>query len=248
VYDWLCGRLPSSSPLDLSQTHKLMMPESSPDGTITRLDPQAHNDDRVSVFLDGEFAFGIHEDLVVRHGLQVGARLTPDEIREIEADEEYVDAKQTALNYLAYKPRTEQEVRRKLQKQDVSRLVVDDVIARLYELEYLDDEAYAHDYAHNRFSSKKYGPVRIRRELEERGVDRHLAATAVDELFAEKNAAAAAREHAEKRWPRLADEDDPRRRRQKLYRYLRRRGFTSDTIRPILDELERDGGGRGGGP
>jgi len=221
------------------------MSEATPEGTITRLDPQANNDDRVSVFLDGEFAFGIHEDLVVRHGLQVGASLTPEEIREIEADEAYVEAKQTALDYLAYKPRTEQEVRRKLRKQDVPRPVIDDVIARLYELEYLDDESYANDYAHNRFSSKKYGPVRIRRELEERGVDRHLAAAAVDELFAEKSARGAAWEHAEKRWPRLADEDDPRRRRQKLYRYLRRRGFTSDTICPILDELEQDGG-RGG--
>ena len=132
-------------------------------------------------------------------------------------------------------------MRRKLQKKDISPVVIDDVVARLYELEYLDDEAYAHDYAHNRFSSKKYGPVRIRRELEERGVDRHLAEAAVDELFAEADVTAAAWTHAEKRWPRLEDEDDPRRRRQKMYRYLRRRGFTSDTIRPILDELERDG-------
>jgi len=216
------------------------MSETAREGTITRLDPQDNNADRVSVFLDGEFAFGIHEDLVVRHDLRVGTRLTSKEIRAIESDEAYVDAKQTALDYLAYKPRTEQEVRRKLRKQDVSRPVVDDVIARLYELEYLDDESYAHDYAHNRFSSKKYGPVRIRRELEERGIDRHLAEAAVDELFAEESARGAAWEHAEKRWPRLADEDDPRRRRQKLYRYLRRRGFTADTIRPILDELERE--------
>ena len=216
------------------------MSETAREGTITRLDPQDNNADRVSVFLDGEFAFGIHEDLVVRHGLRVGTRLTLEDIREIESDEAYVDAKQTALDYLAYKPRTEQEVRRKLRKQDVSRPVVDDVIARLYELEYLDDESYAHDYAHNRFSSKKYGPVRIRRELEERGIDRHLAEAAVDELFSEKSAEGAAWAHAEKRWPRLADEDDPRRRRQKLYRYLRRRGFTADTIRPILDELERE--------
>ena len=64
------------------------------------------------------------------------------------------------------------------------------------------------------------------------------------DLFAEADPVAAAREHAEKRWDRLADEDDPRRRRQKLYRYLRRRGFTSDTINPILDDLERDAGPR----
>lgn len=221
------------------------MSESSVEGTITELKAQVHNDDRVSVFLDGEFAFGIHEDLVVKHGLQVGATLTDEEVRTLEADEQYVDAKQTALDYLAYKPRTEQEVRRKLTQEDVPAFVEDDVIARLYELEYLDDEAYAHDYAHNRFSSKKYGPVRIRRELEERGIDRHLAEAAVDELFAEESAPAAAWEHAEKRWPRLDGEEDPRRRRQKMYRYLRRRGFTSSTIRSVLDDLEEDDEGKG---
>jgi regulatory protein len=204
------------------------MSELPAEKTITRLESQTHNEDRVSVFLDGEFAFGVHEDIAVKHRLREGKTLTPDERRDIEADE-------------AYKPRTEQEVRRKLKKREVSPPVIDDVIARLYELEYLDDEAYAHDYAHNRFSSKKYGPVRIRRELEERGVDRHLAEQAVDELFAEVDATAAAWTHAEKRWPRLDGEDDPRRRRQKMYRYLRRRGFTTDTIRPILDQLERDG-------
>jgi regulatory protein len=217
------------------------MPDAATSGTITRLESQVHNDDRVSVYLDGEFAFGIHEDLVVKHSLQVGATLTPEGVRELEQDEQYVDAKQAALDYLAYKPRTEEEVRRKLRQEDVPSPVIEDVIARLYELEYLDDEAYAHDYAHNRFSSKKYGPVRIRRELTERGVDRRLADAAVDELFAEVDVTAAAWTHAEKRWPRLAGEDDPRRRRQKMYRYLRRRGFTSNTIRPILDELERDG-------
>ncbi|MFB6271315.1 MAG: regulatory protein RecX [Salinibacter sp.] len=222
------------------------MPEPVTKGTITSLEAQVHNDDRVSVYLDGEFAFGLHEDLVVKHGLREGRTLTPDEIRDIEGDEEYVNAKQKALDYLAYKPRTEEEVRRKLQQRDVSRSVIEDVIARLYELEYLDDESYARDYAHNRFSSKKYGPVRIRRELEDRGVDRHLAERAVDDLFENVDATAAAWTHAEKRWPRLEDEEDPRRRRQKMYRYLRRRGFTSDTIRSILDELERDGTRNGG--
>ena len=209
--------------------------------TITRVEAQVNNDDRVSVYLDGEFAFGVHEDIAAKHRLREGTTLSPAEIQDIETDEAYVDAKQNALDYLAYKPRTEQEVRRKLRKRDVSASVIEDVVARLYELEYLDDESYAHDYAHNRFSSKKYGPVRIRRELKERGIDRHLADQAVDDLFAEVDATAAAWTHAEKRWPRLEDEDDPRRRRQKMYRYLRRRGFQSDTIRPILDELERSG-------
>ncbi len=209
-------------------------------GTITALEPQTHDDDRTSVFLDGEFAFGVHDDIVVKHGLRVGTSLSLEEQRKIEREDQYVRAKQRALDYLAYKPRTEEEVRRKLRKEDVPEAVVEDVVARLYELNYLDDESYAQDYVRNRFASKKYGPIRIRRELVERGVDRHVAEDAVADLFDDEDPVAAAREHAEKRWARLADEEDPRRRKQKLYRYLRRRGFTSDTIYPILDELARD--------
>lgn len=210
-----------------------------PTGTITALEQQTNDTSRVSVFLDGEFAFGVHQDLVVKHGLRVGRTLTPEEQQEVERDDQYVRAKQRALDYLAHKPRTEEEVRRKLRRQDAPDSVIEDVVARLHELSYLDDESYAEDYVRNRFASKKYGPVRIRRELVERGVDRHTAETAVDDLFAEKDVQAAAREHAEKRWGRLADEE-PRRRRQKLYRYLRRRGFTSGTINPLLDALERE--------
>lgn len=208
-------------------------------GTITALEQQKNDASRTSVFIDGEFAFGVHQDLVVKHGLREGRTLTPEEQQEIERDEQYVQAKQRALDYLAHKPRTEEEVRRKLRRQDAPEAVIEDVVARLYELSYLDDEAYAEDYVRNRFASKKYGPVRIRRELVERGVDRHTADAAVDDLFAEKDVRAAARTHAEKRWDRLSDEE-PRRRKQKVYRYLRRRGFTSDTINPLLDELERE--------
>jgi regulatory protein len=207
-------------------------------GTITKLEPQTHGEDRVSVFLDGEFAFGVHKDVAAKHGLRVGDQLTPEERAAVEHDERYVQAKQRALTYLAHKPRTETEVRRTLREDEVPDPVIEDVVARLYELDYLDDEAYARDYVRNRFASKKYGPVRIRRELTDRGIDRHVADAAVDDLFADENPVAAARQHAKKRWPRLAD-DDPRRRKQKLYRYLRRRGFTSDTIYTVIDELER---------
>lgn len=215
------------------------MSENAPEGTITSIEPQVNNEDRVSIFLDGEFAFGVHEDVVVSHGLAEGDRLSTEARADVERDEAYVQAKQSALDYLAHKARTEQEVRHKLRGNDVSSGVIERVLAHLDELGYLDDEAYAHNYARNRFSNKKYGPIRIRRELVERGVDRSVADEAVADLFGERDVGEAAWVHAQKRWPRLSDEQDPRRRKQKMYRYLRRRGFPSDTIYTVLDRLER---------
>lgn len=214
------------------------MPTDGPGGTITKLEVQKNDDSRVSVYLDGEFAFGIHQDLILHHGLHTGMQLSAEKHQAIEQDEARVQARQRALQYLAHKPRTEKEVREKLESEEVPQILIEDVVDRLHELSYLDDEDYAHNYARNRFANKGYGPRRIRRELVDRGIDRPLADRAVDQLFTEEDPMAAAMTHAEKYWPRVADEDDPRRRKQKLHGYLTRRGFTQDTVYDVIDAVE----------
>jgi regulatory protein len=204
--------------------------------TITQLSVQSRNSDRVSVFVDGEFAFGIHGALVAKHGLAEGQALPADKEEALRDDESLHQAKQRALTYLAHKPRTEQEVRTKLSENDVAPAIIDPVIQRLQDLGYVDDEAYATDYVRNRFASKKYGPRRLARELVQRGIDRARAERAVDAFFDRHDALAAARDHADKRWPRIKGDGDSRRQKQKLYRYLVRRGFTADTVYQVLDE------------
>ncbi len=207
-------------------------------GTVTKLTVQKNNPDRVSVFIDGAFAFGVHQNLVLKHELHAGRVLTAEEQQAIQEEDRVAKAKARALEYLAYKPRTVAEVRRKLQEKEYEAPVIDAVVEEFRERGYLDDVQYAEEYVRSRFSAKGYGPVRIEQELRKRGVDRPLAETAVEDFFAETDERAAAREHAEKGWSRIGREDDPRKRRDKLYRYLTRRGYTYDVVREVIDEME----------
>lgn len=207
-------------------------------GEITKLTVQKNDPERMSVFIEGEFAFGVHQNLVIKHRLHAGRVLTPEEQQAIVEADRVAKAKVRALDYLAYKPRTEFEVRRKLQQKDYDAPVIEQVVAYLHDRGYLDDVQYAEEYVQRRFSNKGYGPVRLQEELRRRGIDRALAERAIDDLFAEENELAAAREAAEKNRSRLAREEDPRKRRDKLYRYLRRRGYTYDAIRQVIDEVE----------
>ena len=209
--------------------------------TITKLAPQKKDASRASVYLGGEFAFGVHQDLVLEYGLRKGRTLSLDEQRAIEGDDAVMRAKAKAMRYVGRRARTCEEVRRKLREKDHPEHAVEAAVARLKELDYLDDAEYAREYMRSRFRSKGYGPVRLRRELKQRGVDRHEIEDAML-LLDEEEVRDAAREHARKRWPRLADEEDPRRRRQKLEGYLRRRGFSYDTIRRAADEVEHEDG------
>jgi regulatory protein len=211
------------------------------DGTVTKLAAQQHHPDRASVFIDGQFAFGVHHDLVLKYGLHAGRALSAEEQREIVDADQVSQAKERAFAYLAHKPRTEAEVRRKLADADYADWVIDRAVERLTDLGYLDDAAYAEAYVRNRFANKGYGPRRLASELARRGLDRHAAQAAVDAFFAETDGADpldAARAAADKRWRRFAREDDPQKRKGRLSRYLQRRGFGFDVIYRVIDEME----------
>ena len=209
-------------------------------GTITKLAVQKKNKDRVSVFVDRAFAFGVHQDLVLQYELHKGRELSAREQQEIVTDDAVQVAKTAAFNYLSYRDRTEHEMREKLQEKGFSAPVIEEVVARLHELGYLDDAAYAERYARERFERKGYGPRRIRRELRRRGVGPHDIEDAAAAVFDRETALEKARGHAQKRLSRLARESDPWKRRKKLSDYLLRRGFEFDIVRQVVDETAEE--------
>ncbi len=207
-------------------------------GTVTRLAGQQKNPQRVSVFIDGAFAFGVHVDLIVEFGLYKEQALSVEaQQRIVEADRARA-AREVALIYLGYRARTEHEVRQKLARSGFDEAVAEPTVTRLRELGYLDDAAYARAYVQARFRNRGYGPGRLRSDLRRRGVARGLIDAVLEALVDQEDMLEAARSHAEKRWPRLAAEVDPFKRRRKLTEYLLRRGFSYETARRVIEELE----------
>ena len=78
-------------------------------GTITALIAQKRNKDRVNVYLDGEFAFGLAAIEAIR--LRQGQVLSDEEIEHLKALDEIERAHERALNLLSYRPRSAQEIR-----------------------------------------------------------------------------------------------------------------------------------------
>src|SRR5678816_2278118 len=91
-----------------------------PAGTITALRVQQHQPTRVSIFLDGAFAFGVSQELVREWGLWVGRLLSVEDQVRFKAAEQLLAAQATALQYLAARPRTAHEVRQKLRRSGVA--------------------------------------------------------------------------------------------------------------------------------
>jgi len=208
------------------------------DGTITRVEAQKKDHERVSVFIDGEFAFGLALDVALRAGLRKGMELSVSDQEELLAQETAVRARQAALDLIAHRARTEGEVVRALARKGFPEDAAAAAVARMRELGYLDDVAYTSAFVRGRAASRGHGPSRLRADLLRRGVAPAVIDAALNELLDGDDLLEAATHHARKRWARLASEDDPMKRRKKLTDFLARRGYDFDTIRQVVDTVE----------
>lgn len=210
-------------------------------GVITKLEAQKRNPDRVSVFLDGDFAFGVHQKTLLDFGLYKGLHLDIETQQQIKQADRERAARIIALDYLSYKARSEYEVLQKLRQKGIEEDIAEQTLAYLRERGYIDDPAYARSFATSRFKNKGYGPRRITSDLMQRGIARAHIDSALAVLTADEDILATALRYGEKRWQRLARESDPTKRRKKLSDYLLRRGYPYDVVRQILEILtQRD--------
>ena len=203
------------------------------EGTVTSVRAQAKDPERVSVFLDDAFAFGLAADIAVAEGLKKGQRLTPEAQLALLQKEEVIRARQAALDYVSRGSKTTTEVRRSLARRGFSEHAADDAIAQMERYGYLDDAAYASAYARGRAASQGHGPQRLRADLIKKGVPRDAIERALEELDADALSDAAER-LALQRWRALHREADVRKRKKKTTDFLLRRGFSYDHVREAV--------------
>jgi regulatory protein len=197
---------------------------------ITALQPQKRSKKRLSVFIDGEFAFSLDRETVVRFGLKEGQRVDPGLLEQIVLDEQFCQARDYAFRLLSYRARSEQELQDRLQRRGYSPEVIVRVLNRLKELGVVDDEKLARDYVAARISIGHRGKFRVVQELRKKGIAREKIAQALKTAPDETEAAMMVLEHFLPRYRRL----DETTRKRRLYGLLARRGFSAETIELVL--------------
>lgn len=140
-------------------------------------------------------------------------------------------ATQDALRFLAYRARSQAEVRRRLGKSYPSG-VVESVLARLQERGYLDDAAFAREWRWHREQRRPRGQRVIRQELLRLGVEPEVVRETLADFDATDNAYRAGLTFA-----RRLDPSDYNRFHQRLWPFLQRRGFDSEVVQDVISRL-----------
>ncbi|QSH41298.1 regulatory protein RecX [Lentisphaerota bacterium ZTH] len=136
-----------------------------------------------------------------------------------------------ALKLLGIRAHSAIELRNKLLKKDVSRQLVDEVIAECIRLNFIDDELFARDYAAE-LGWRGCGKYKIRANLRRKGISQDNIAKAMSD--ADKSEEENARRAMEFKLKTISREKDIRKKREKIYRFLAYRGFSGDIIKKLM--------------
>jgi regulatory protein len=197
--------------------------------TVTALKQQKRNPNRVNIYLDGDFTFGLSKILAA--SLKVGQRLSDEEQAELQSKDEGEKAYQRALNFISYRPRSNSEVERNLRKHAVSDEIIEEVVERLLSKGILDDVAFAELWIENRSAFRPRGRYALRSELRQKGIQDAVIDLALIDIDEESLARLA----TQKKLKQLAGLEWNQF-RSKLSAYLSRRGFEYSLVSEICKE------------
>lgn len=199
---------------------------------ITALEQQAHNPDRVNLSIDGKFALGISAELMLKLHLHLDQELSTAEFEQLKSEEIRQQAVERAINYLSFRPRSQEEVRRYLRKKETPPDIIESVLERLQRLDYLNDRAFASFWVENRERFNPRGSQGLRNELRLKGIEREIVEETVDDEHDEELAQRAASKKAELllQTPGM----DYATFRNRLGGFLQRRGFSYEIVARVV--------------
>ena len=129
------------------------------------------------------------------------------------------------------------EVEHYLREWDYPDPVIQRVIETLEEYRYLDDRVFARQWARDRMVHRHWGPLRLRIELQRKGILKEWVEESIRELFNDRGEEEMALKAIRRRL-RASGLRDPRERRR-WFSYLLRRGYSSDVIQAVFNRIER---------
>jgi len=183
---------------------------------------QQKKKDRVNVYLDDKFGFGIDLDNFVLLRLRVGQELNEKQIEEIVKKSEFQKTLKKILRFGMVRPRSEKEYKDWLYRKKISEVMYSDLFSKLKSFELMDDEKFARWWIETRaeFSPKSKRVLEF--ELRKKGIEKEiirkvLSENVIDEAKIAENLLKKKRTH----WENLPKE----KKSQKMVEYLVRNGF-----------------------
>lgn len=202
---------------------------------ITSIKPQKSKN-RVNIYLDNKFGFGIDLENFMKLHLKVEQELSEEELNKIIKTAEFQKTLDKILAFGMLRPRSEREFKDWLRRKKVHESMESDLFNKLKYFELLDDTKFAKWWVDQRMQFRKKSKKVIKQELQVKGVDREIIEEVLGEVkIDEKKLISEILAKKYYKWEKLPE----RERKQKMTEYLLRNGFDWSQTETAIDDFDQ---------
>lgn len=202
---------------------------------ITKIEYQKNNKDRVNIYLDDKFEFGVDLNTMIKYSLSKNMELDDEFITEILIEGDKAKAYNYAISVLSRSPKSEKEIRLKITQKGYDVDLANIIIDKLKANKYIDDEDYSDRFIHDKINLSKYGRRKIKEALYQKGIDRQI----IDEklsLISMDDEIKRAYILGEKKLKSMSNIENTKK-YVKLSNFLIGKGFDYETVRKVVSKL-----------
>jgi regulatory protein len=197
---------------------------------ITAIEAQKKSRNRVNIYLDGEYAFGLAR--IVAAWLRVGSELDEKKIEQLQAEDARERAFQQAMLFLSYRARSESEIRKNLLKHEIPESIIEQTLERLRQAGLANDGQFGKAWVENRSAFRPRSRRLMAMELRQKGLDDESVQSALtdvnDEALAYEAAQRKAARYKDLKWIEF---------RKKISDFLARRGFSYAVVSTVVTRI-----------
>ena len=193
------------------------------------------NSNRYAVMFNGVFSFDISEETYYKHNLRDEDCISKECIKKIKKYESVLTAKNTAIKFLGYRIRTENEIRVKLIDIGYESNTIEEAIDELKRIGWVNDKLFAEKYIRESQKLKPKSIQKLKYELKNKGIDGEIIFEAIEK--ANINELEDAIALIKKRF-RIGYSDFLVIDENKIINFLKYRGYSSNIILKVINDFK----------
>ncbi|MBQ8749850.1 MAG: regulatory protein RecX [Clostridia bacterium] len=182
------------------------------------------------VFVDGESLGLYHIETIVKHRIVKGSNVDVEKLTNALVESGTLLAMEKTLNLISKSMKTEKEIKDYLKGKNYNDKIIENVICKLNEYNYINDEVYAKYFVS--CHSKKQGNKKLKFDLIKKGVSEEVINSVLDETEEDLQGL----KHLAEKY--LKNKVKDFKTKSKLFAHLASKGYNYDNINKVINEFD----------
>ncbi|MGK9368949.1 regulatory protein RecX [Melioribacter sp. Ez-97] len=193
---------------------------------------------KVKITFDDSSSLYVNYNVAVQFALRKGDVLDEHILNRLRKADELFEIKAAAYRLIGRRDHSSAELKRKLLKKGFDDSLIDELVKELSEKNYLNDFNFARKYSEEAVEKKKAGINKVRNELIKKGIGKEIIEDVLNDID-DNTMLENARDLLNKKMKTSAFiKTESRKKKQKLFSYLKSKGYASDLIMKLLSEYD----------